>query len=185
MFTWVCPSCGHEWDLATKECPNCAGQTVPAAPASKTKSDLRFWAPIVVGTLAVLGALYGWSRYRATRPPSKAAPTIELQRPAEAPLPPRPIEISGIRMSYDAQNRPQVRAVVVNHGEDALEAGASIRVALRAASAAPASPPLARFTVKLPATLKPGDSRDVGAPLDALATLAAMPPWHQLRVAIE
>ena len=185
MFTWVCPSCGAEWDLATKQCPNCAGKTAPAGPSGPPQSNLRFWASVVLGTLAVLALLYGWSRFRAHQPPPRpAGPRVELERPAFTE-PARAVEIAGLRMSYDARDRPQVRAVIINHSEDQIAPGTSYRVALRPVHAPPGSPPLGSFTMKLDKTLQPGESRDVRAPLDALATLAAMPPWHQIRLDIE
>jgi hypothetical protein len=186
MFTWVCPSCGREYDLATKQCPQCTGQAAGPSPRPRPVSNVRFWAVIGASTAVVVIFLVAWSRYRAHQPaPRAAAPKIELERPVEAPAPVRPIEVAGVRLSYDDQNRAQVRAVVVNHGEEVLTTGTSLRVALRPAQAAPGSPPLAYFTVKLTSALAPGDSRDVRAPLDALATLAAIPPWQQLRVDIE
>jgi hypothetical protein len=182
MFTWVCPTCGREYDVATKECPQCAAAGAGPSSRQRSLSNLRFWAAVTAAIAAVVLVAFVWARFRARRPPPQAGPKIELQRPAEPPPPPRPIEVSGIRLFYDAQNRPQVRAVVINHGDEPLNKGASIRVALRAT---PGAPPLAYFTVKLDATIQPGDSREVRAGLDALATLAAIPPWQQLRVDIE
>jgi len=194
MFTWVCPSCGREWDLATKQCPDCAGKAAaeptadkpPSAepPVAKPPSTLRFWALIVVSTALVVTALVVWSRRRVAPAPRPAA-KLEFQRPPEAPAEQRPLEVTGIRLFYDDQSRPQVRAVVVNHTEDPLPAGTVVRAALRPAGAPAGSPPLARFSVKLTAPLPGGDSRDLRAPLDALATLAAIPPWQQLRVDLE
>ncbi len=185
MFTWVCPSCGGEWDLATQECPKCAGKGAPPAASGRQKSDLRFWAPVVLAAAIVLGLVYGWTRYRAQQAPRRAAgPRVELERPALVE-PARAVEIAGLRMSYDAQNRPQVRAVIINHSEDQIAPGTTYRVSLREAKAAAGSPPLGSFTVKLDKMLQPGESREVRAGLDALATLAAMPPWHQLRLDIE
>jgi hypothetical protein len=185
MFTWVCPTCGREYDVATKECPPCTA--AGAAPSSRPSgwSNLRFWGAVALALAAVVLAAFAWTRWRARRPPPPAGPKIELRRPAEPPPPPRPIEVSGIRLFYDAQNRPQVRAVVINHGDEQLNKGSSLRVALRARESPAGSPPLAYFTAKLDATIQPGDSREVRAGLDALATLAAIPPWQQLRVDIE
>jgi hypothetical protein len=186
MFTWVCPTCGRELDLATKECPDCAGRpSRPALPARRPISNLRFWAVVGGVTALAVAGLVIWSRHRAAQPAAPAGPRVELDRPAEPPPPPRLIEVSGIRMAYDARHRPQARAVIVNHGEEPLAPGTSIRVALRPSQASADSPPLGYFTIKLDAALPAGDSREVRAPLDALATLAAMPPWHQLRADIE
>jgi hypothetical protein len=186
MFTWVCSSCGREYDLATKQCPQCTGEAVEYVGTVRRISNLRFWVVISAATAVVVLFLVVWVRYRASRPaPRAAVPKIELERPAETPAPVRPVEITGVRLFYDAENRAQVRAVVVNHGEEVLMTGASFRVALRPVGVATGSPPLAYFTVKLASAIAPGDSRDVRAPLEALATLAAIPPWQQLRVDIE
>jgi hypothetical protein len=83
-------------------------------------------------------------------------------------------------MSYDSQNRPQVRALVINHSEEGLR-GATLKVTLRPASSASDAAPLGSFTVRLASDIKPGESREIRAPLDALATLADIPPWRKLR----
>ena len=197
MFTWVCPSCGKEQDLATKECPNCVGKAPEAAPPSQAASNLRFWLVLAAGTAAAIIALVLWIRYLSHRPapapPSKAAvaqPGSPQRLPAPEPVPetapasPGPIEVAGIRTFYDAQNKPQVRVVIINHGEDGLR-NTTLTVTLRPARSPADSPPLARFSVKISSEIKPGDSQEIKAPLDAFATLAAMPPWHQIRADVQ
>ncbi len=201
MFTWVCPSCGKELDLDVKECPNCAGahaqREQPAVPAPQPRSDLRFWLVLAAATVAGVIALVFFVRYQARRPPREVPAKITFDQPSasKAPEPPpesassapsqlSDIEIAGIRMSYDSQEKPQVRAVVINHSDEVL-LNVSLAVVLRPAQAAADSPPLARFTVKVTPAIKPGESREVKAPLEALATLAAMPPWQKLRADVE
>ncbi|HYM13751.1 MAG TPA: hypothetical protein VEU62_23635 [Bryobacterales bacterium] len=110
--------------------------------------------------------------------PGTAVAAIPAPQPAAVTA--ESIEVAGIRMSYDSQNRPQVRALVINHGEAGLR-GATLKVTLRPSSSASDAPPLATFSVRLASEIKPGESKEVRAPLDALATLAAMPAWRKLR----
>ncbi len=212
MFTWVCPTCGKELDLGVKECPDCQGRAAakplgpeveqlsgPEAPAA---GGIRFWLLLGAGTLVAVVALVTFVRYRSNRPPPEAGPKVVLEGPA-APqaLPPpqateakaesmpaavgaaRDLEFAGIRMSYDSQNKPQVRALVTNHGEEPVD-NASFTVTLRPAQSAADAPPLARFTVKI-AALKAGEYREIKAPLDAFGTLASMPPWRRIRADVE
>ncbi len=198
MFTWVCPSCGKEWDVAVKECADCAAakRDRPQAALPQPRSDLRFW--LLLGAAALIGivAVVSLVRYQARRPPREATPArVVLEQPS-APKNPEPvpesasnapgsdIEVAGIRMSYDSQDKPQVRAVVINHSAEEM-LNVNLAVTLRPAQAAPDSPPLARFTLKVSPGIKPGESREVKAPLEALATLAAMPSWQKLRADVE
>ena len=203
MFTWVCPTCGKELDLTVKECPDCQAKAVsgaPQAPAPKPQdfSSVHFWLGLAAATLfAIAGLLYLVAR--RSQHPSPAAIADAQQKTASKTLPPpepvqestaassvlaRQIEVAGIRMFYDSQNKPQVRALVINHGDEALQ-GLTLTVTLRAASSAPDSLPLARFAVKIGSELKTGESHEIKAPLETFATLAAMPPWHQLRADVE
>ena len=87
-------------------------------------------------------------------------------------------------MFYDSQNKTQVRALVINHGEEELR-DVTLTVTLRPASSAADSLPLARFNAKITAEIKAGDAREIKAPLETFGTLAAMPPWHKLRADVE
>src|SRR5712692_4536022 len=114
MFTWVCPSCGKEWDVAVKECADCAAakRDRPQAALPQPRSDLRFW--LLLGAAALIGivAVVSLVRYQARRPPREATPArVVLEQPS-APKNPEPvpesasnapgsdIEVAGIRMSY-------------------------------------------------------------------------------------
>ncbi len=205
MLTWVCPTCGKELDIAVQECPDCRGRAAageaPQAAAgardpevvdeSPANPGARFWIIFGSATVAVVVGLFLIGRYRSEHPAAApaaktgASKGVTLENlPATSTAPARQLEVAGIRMYYDDQGKAQVRAVVINHADENLEAMSAV-VSLRTASAAADSQPLARFTAKLSPELKPRESREIRAPLEALATLAAMPPWDQLRADVE
>ena len=179
MFTWVCPSCSKEWDLSVKECPECAAKPAPppdqpaqipdhpAQSRDREGADLRFWLLLGLGTAVGVTGLVSWVRYQSRRPPQHAvagrgAPKVELSTPASEPGPEsasvglaRDIEVAGIRLFYDSQNKPQVRAILINHGDEGLR-NATVAVTLRPASSARDSPPLARLTAKIASEIEPG-----------------------------
>jgi hypothetical protein len=187
MFTWVCPTCGREYDVATTECPNCANLPGPKrVRVAEGGPGRRFWLLLGAGTAAAIAviALLAYIRSRPAAAPEKSR--VELQRPAGASFqePPRQIEVAGIRTFYDAGGKPQVRAVVVNHSEEGLR-DLSLTVTLRPVQSAAGSAPLARFNVRISGEIKSGASREIQAPLEAFGTLASLPPWHQLRADLE
>jgi hypothetical protein len=207
MFTWVCPTCGRELDVATKDCPNCSGQQPaadappappeppqrpamqPPAPAPPPVTPPR--SPLWIGgaaALAVVLALSTWFLLRGRSAERRGGLLLETPGAAaveDLPVPPAfaSIEIAGIRPFYDDRNRAQVRAVIINHAERETE-DLALSVALRPRQAPPGSPPLARFQVKIP-VLKPGASREIQVPLEAFGTLAALPGWRDLRADFE
>jgi hypothetical protein len=211
MFTWICPTCGKELDLSAKECPECRdreaagrdpGEDVPAgqaSPASERASGFRFWVLLGVATVMGIAAAVwvaghgitprsgGPSRSAGSQEPARSKAPLSLE-PVPETAPPAPlasgeVEVAGIRMFYDPQGRPQVRAVIINHGDQAIQ-NADLTVSLRAAQSGADAPPLARFAVKL-SSLKPGESREVRSALEAFGTIASMPPWQKLRVDVE
>jgi hypothetical protein len=146
--------------------------------------------------VVAVAALVAGLRYQSRPQPAQRAEislstpqlTIELPAPGAASAAPPAfrdlIEVTGIRTFYDAQDKPQVRVVVVNHSEEHLD-NLTFTVALRPAGSAPGSQPLARFSVRVSSLLKAGSSREITAPLETLATLAAFPPWRDLRADVE
>ena len=194
MFQWVCPSCGKELDISVATCPECAGQQAVPQPAPAASSGAFFWGLLAVTVCAAVLGLAWLARYQSRKPASPrpveiaARPQpVDASGPAPAAQPAGPesqIEVAGIRAFYDAKNKLHVRAVVVNHGEEGVP-GSALKVALRTVDSAAGSPPLGRFTVRLSSELKPGEARQVQAPLESLHTLAAMPPWRQLRAEVE
>ncbi len=197
MFTWVCPACGKELDVSIRECPNCGGRAAEAPAAPPARSNLRFWLGLAGGAVLGVCGLVLLVRYqgrpRSAAPETKAAPAVqanpapssgqELPAPAKADAAPAFldfIEVAGIRTFYDDRNKPQVRALVVNHGDESLT-GLALTVTLRPRQSAADAPPLARFTFKLGSDVKPGVSQEIQAPLESFATPAAMPHWREIR----
>lgn len=191
MFTWVCPACGKELDVSIRECPDCGGRAAPAPAAPPARSNLRFWLGLAGGAVLGVCGLVLLVRYQArprpAQPEPKAAPARsspqELPAPAKADTAPTFldfIEVAGIRTFYDDRNKPQVRALVVNHGDESLT-GLTLTVTLRPRRSIADAPPLARFTFKLGADVKPGVSQEIQAPLESFATPAAMPHWREIR----
>jgi hypothetical protein len=94
------------------------------------------------------------------------------------------LQVAGVRPFYSDDLKPKVRFVVINHGETP-QAGASIQAHLSHKDAPLDSPPLASFVIAFNETLAPGESREIESDLMAFSTLAAFPPWKDLRIDLE
>jgi hypothetical protein len=94
------------------------------------------------------------------------------------------IEVAGVRTWYDADFKPKVSAVVINHSESP-QANVSFQVALRTREASTTDTPLASFEIRLDKELGPREARDVQVDLNAMGTLASLPPWHRMRVDLQ
>jgi len=200
MVHWVCPTCGKQWDVSIVECRDCLARSGGGEPPSRAISGFRFWIILAAGTAAALAGLALLVRHQSRpRPVAPVTPVVAKQSPSPKTLPPPEpvpepaapasawrgqIEVAGIRTFYDAQNKPQVRAVLINHGEEGLR-DTLLTISLRPAESAPSAPPLARFTIRITGEVKPAELREFTAPLEAFATLAAIPPWHKLRADME
>ncbi len=205
MFTWECPKCGREVDVAEQECPHCneqfnkasADDTAdrlprlvehPDAPAPQSRTaftiqptQLALFFVILIG--AVLAAVY------LSRPDmlavddvsllGGASPPAELGRAFEGS-----IEIAGIRYFYDDEIKPRVRAVVINHGENE-KSGVELTVELRTLEAAADAMPLATFAIRLAEPLAGRSSTEIETELTTAATIQAMPSWERLRVDVK
>ena len=94
------------------------------------------------------------------------------------------IEVAGVRTWYDAEYKPKVSAVVINHGESP-QSNVNFKVELRTREAAMSDSPLASFEIRLDKELSPREARDVQADLNAMGTLASLPPWHRMRLDLQ
>ena len=205
MFTWECPECGREVDVAKKECPNCKAQfnktstedtadrlprlveheDAAAAPAVRafTVQPTHLALFFVVLIAAILGAVY------IARPDmlhvdevpllSSNEPPRELGRAFEGSL-----EVAGIRYFYDENIKPKVRAVIINHSDEEKN-GVELRVELRTLEAKEDSSPLAMFDINLDKALPARGSADIETDLTTSATIQAMPSWERLRVDVK
>ena len=212
MFTWECPRCRREVDISETECPHCEAEAAQAAveptaaPAASEALSPPSPLPAVeprraraavehkhaglkpahIVIFLVLIAAFALGAVYLARPDlltwgGEPEPTAMLAagrgRAGE-------LEVTGVRARYDESMQPKVRAVVVNHAEQAQEA-VTLDVVLRASAAAPDTPPLASFEVALEEPLEPGASREVETDLVAAGTVQALPPWHEMRVDVE
>lgn len=108
-----------------------------------------------------------------------AAPqTVTIQSPAVQSDPIlRNLELTGLRLTEDAKQKPFVQCVVVNHsGADLGEI--SVKVNLRAA-AKQEQEPIGTFAFKV--SLGPYESKDIKAPLDTKLRVYEFPDWQFLR----
>ncbi len=92
------------------------------------------------------------------------------------------LQVAGIRTFYDGEYKPRVRAIVINHGEAPIES-VNLEVQLRPPQASELTAPLASFKIELQ-NLGPNESREIETDLVALGTLASLPPWQQVRIAL-
>ena len=205
MFTWECPECGKEVDVAETECPNCKEQfnkastedtadrlprlveheDPPGPPASRafTIQPTQLALFFVILIAAVLGAVY------LSRPDilqvddvpllAGSEPPAELGRAFEGSL-----EIAGVRYFYDEEIKPKVRAIVINHGETE-KSGVELQIELRTLEAAEDAMPLATFEIRLDEPLAGRASAEIETDLTTAATIQAMPSWERLRVNVK
>jgi hypothetical protein len=206
MFTWECPTCGREIDIAESECPSCsqrkkaadtAAAQKPVAAALPPRPAKARQAPRAAGAswgsqtkhLALFGLLVLLTAAAAAylampqlfRPdtPEEAAVAEGSGDAGSAYL--GGVEVAGIRPVYDADFKTKVKAVVINHGESA-QSNVDLQVALRTRQSSTRDTPLASFRIQLDEAIGPNESREVEVDLITFGTLASLPPWHQLRV---
>ncbi len=199
MFTWICPQCGREVPPSEPECPNCArAQQAPAQPAAAPtaapearRAPRRHLPPWLLSALfafgfALLGAAGYWG-YRSLKPASASpAPRVKLEPPAPstpAPAKPHPlarhIEITGLRLSEDARQKPSVQFLVVNHsGADLGELAAEVK--LVAVSEKGERETVGTFSFKVP-SLGPYASRELKVPLSTQLRVYELPDWQFLK----
>jgi hypothetical protein len=94
------------------------------------------------------------------------------------------IEVAGVRTWYDEEYKPKVNAVVINHSESP-QAAVNLLVEMRTREGSTADTPLASFEIRLDEALGPREARDVQFDLQAMGTLASLPPWHEMRVDLQ
>jgi hypothetical protein len=222
MFTWECPTCGREIDIAESECPHCAKKqkaasaavaTETPAAAGKSPPEQPAAAPHLppaqrastprrppppawglqgkqIAVFAVLAVVAIAAAVFFARPDLfRRAPQLEDVPLAEgsgdsggAYL--GDIEVAGVRTWYDADYKPKVSVVVINHSESP-QANVGFKVELRTREASATDTPLASFEIRLDNALGPREVRDVQADLNAMGTLVSLPSWRQMRVDLQ
>jgi hypothetical protein len=103
---------------------------------------------------------------------------VTIQSPAVQSNPVlRNLELTGLRLTEDAKQKPFVQCVVVNHsGADLGEISAKVNLR---ASANREQEPIGTFAFKV--SLGPYESKDVKAPLDTTLRVYEFPDWQFLR----
>lgn len=212
MFTWICPQCGREVPPSYNECPDCtsrkevrepererqpapitgaAGAPKPL-PRPKVKKGLPGWALTLIFALAfgVLGA-GGYYAYRhfssgeetAKGPIEFEAPTTASAAPEKPSILGKYIEVTGLRLTEDSNQKASVRFLVVNHS-GAQIADLAGTVALKPSTAESDDPPMGTFTFQVP-SLGPYESRDLDAPVQTKLRAYELPDWQYLRAEVK
>ena len=217
MFTWECPTCKRELDIAESECPHCsqkgkAASTAVATerpPAPKVRAPESLPAPsraaahrpappagswglqgkhiaifALLAVVAIAAAVF-FARpdlFRSATPFQEVPLGEGAGEAGSAYL--GDIEVAGVRTWYDAEYKPKVNAVVINHSESP-QAAVNLLVEMRTREGSTADTPLASFEIQLDDALGPREARDVEFDLQAMGTLASLPPWHQMRVDLQ
>ncbi len=211
MFTWICPKCGKEVDVAQKSCPRCAAaeassESAPSLPPpaalsrqeeaaspqrrpekqSGSLSSLEVRPIHLLLFAAVLIASVGgavWlSRPDLLRLEAVADPDEESVQTFSRGIR-GPLEVAGIRAYYTDDYRTKVKAFVVNHSDEARSV--ALRVSLRHRQAADNAPPLGGFDLVLPEPLEGQGAFEIDTDLEALGSLQSLPPWQEIRVDID
>lgn len=203
MFTWVCPQCGAEVDVAEKSCPRCQTKLEvdstedtadklprlketpdPAPKAAAFAVKPTHLALFVVALIAAVGlAVYF----------SQSGGLVLEDLPEDAIAEPTviggsglagPIEVTGLRFRYGDEFIPLVQAIVINHSNRELY-GVRLAVKLNTVEAPADASPLATFEVTLEEPLGEQASEEIEATMLMAGTMAALPPTDRLRVEVE
>ena len=207
MFTWICPRCGREVPPSYNECPDCtAVQTAPepkpaanaaqpefSRPAARPtrikqeEKDLPGWLLSILFALGFValgsGGFYAYKHFSA--PPGSAIRPPQFEKPAPPPLPTpktnlvaRYVEVTGIRLTEDANKKTQVQCLVVNHSAADI-ADLAGTVTLKPRSEKPDEKPIGTFSFRVP-SIGPYESREVRAALDTALRTYELPDWQFL-----
>jgi ribosomal protein L40E len=161
------------------------------APASRPASGMHVpgWVlSILFGVLfvVVLGGVFllYQSRHNPDNGAANATPGATLETPQQAAAAAQPdpllsqLEITGLRLTEDAKQKPFVEFVVVNHSAaDLGELAATVQ--LKASTGPHAQEPVGTFAFKT--KLGPYESRDIKAPLKTKLRVYELPDWQFLR----
>ena len=90
--------------------------------------------------------------------------------------------MTGLRFSTDANKKPEVHYIVVNHSSVGLN-DFTVYVTMRAPAARPGEPPLSRFSFHA-ASLGPFEAKEMTASLDKLPRADALADWQNLRAEV-
>lgn len=152
--------------------------------AAEKKSGPPGWLVTVGVMLVLLAAGLSIVSYLMPHTVADAKPAPTPAAAASTPAPTGPvsplskfIEVTGFRIVVDANKKSEVQYLVVNHS-DADIADANVFITLR--SAKPGTPPVCRFSFKVP-TLGPFESKEMSSPIEKSTRAVVLPDWQDLR----
>ena len=118
---------------------------------------------------------------RVPQPSTRTAPAAGAETPLSlsSNLLLETLEITGLRLIEDKQQKLEIRFVLVNHSPAPLTDIAGT-VTLRPSTAAPGSGGVGSFAFRLPA-LEPYESRDLRVPFETKMRVYELPDWQFLR----
>jgi hypothetical protein len=153
-----------------------AVQPPHTAPPSGGKPSWLNGALAALGVLVVVGLTYFVYRNYVARPQVafETPPVAQETKPAH-PLA-RVMQITAIRLSEDARQRPQARFVVVNYSGAPLT-NVNAVVTLRRTTDEPGRAPLAEFNLQVP-KLDAYGSREMQVTLDSNLRAYEFPDWQ-------
>lgn len=165
-------------------------QPVAPAPAPARRSghvSIPGWmlSLLVAAVLIIIGLTVVVVKDSGRAAPSQPAAAV-LETPAGSPTASqtnpvfRNVELTGLRLTEDAKQKPFVQVVVVNHsGADLGDLNAKVNLK---AGAKKDQEPVGTFTLKT--SLGPYESKDVKAPLETKLRVYELPDWQFLRAEV-
>jgi hypothetical protein len=144
---------------------------------------------VVVGMLLTAGvATYslmpGSSTSAPPRPTPEPAPqppvSAQSTRPANSLA--RLVEVTGVRF-MEVNKKPQIHYLVVNHSGAPL-ASMTVYVTLRASTAKPGQPPIAKLTFRSPA-LAAFEAKEMFSSIERATGSVELPDWQDLRADVD
>jgi hypothetical protein len=191
-----CPRCAGEAAAppAAEAAPAAeALAKTPAQPAAPAVPPSRFlglpgWVLALLSALVfatvLAGGFVAYQEFqkRAAAPrqaPAFQPPSLPSPEAVKAHPMTRFIEITGLRLTEDHQQKASVQFVVVNHSSAEIgDLGASVN--LKAVTVKGEQEPVGTFSFKIP-SLGPDESKDLKVPLTTKLRVYELPDWQFLR----
>ena len=144
---------------------------------------------VVVAMLLTAGvATYSLMPGSSTSAPPKPtpepapAPPVSAQSTRPANSLARLVEVTGVRF-MEVNKKPQIHYLVVNHSGAPL-ASMTVYVTLRATTAKPGQPPIAKITFRSPA-LAAFEAREMFSSIERTSESVDLPDWQDLRADVD
>ncbi|MGD0013312.1 MAG: hypothetical protein ABSD56_02630 [Bryobacteraceae bacterium] len=157
----------------------------PPQRSSSVSAPWWFLALTVAGTFLAVGMLVMLLQQRRAAAPPQPSPSVALETPGPATAAAsgefRDIELTGLRLTEDAQQKAFVQFVVVNHS--GLGLGRVAATVHLKAVARQAQEPVGTFSFET--TLGPYEAKDLRVPLETKLRVYELPDWQFLRAELQ